>query len=129
MKAYTDIEQNRKLAEILPIESADMVYEGYKDEFTNEINYIIGLVSNWKSSYPDKNIFEEWNDTFIPCWSLAALLEVIRKTIGYTVYGANNVYISCELGDKPWKMETKVYDNEVDACYEMILKLNELKLL
>ena len=26
MKAYTDLEQSRKLAEILPIESADMYY-------------------------------------------------------------------------------------------------------
>ena len=26
MKAYTDIEQSKKLAEILPVESADMYY-------------------------------------------------------------------------------------------------------
>ena len=62
---------------------------------------------------------------FIPCWSLAALLSIIRKTIGYTLYGFNNVYMSCELGDRPWELETEVYDNEVDACYELILKLHE----
>lgn len=34
MKAYTDIEQSKKLAEILPMESADMRY----DEYTSHID-------------------------------------------------------------------------------------------
>jgi hypothetical protein len=37
--------------------------------------------------------------------------------------------MSCNLGDEPWKLETEVYDNEIDACYEMIIKLKELNLL
>lgn len=35
MKSYTDLEQSKKLAEILPIESADMRYDEY-------ISYIDG---------------------------------------------------------------------------------------
>ena len=31
LKSYTDIEQSKKLAEILPLESADMFYDGVQD--------------------------------------------------------------------------------------------------
>ena len=94
MKAYTDIEKSKKLAEILPVESADMYYHPY------------------------------------PCWSLAALLDVLpfpqlskdnlgSGKIGWMVsaYPDNCRYDSC------W------HDNPVDACVEMIVKLNEQKLL
>lgn len=37
MKAYTDIEQSKKLAEILPIESADMYYFRQIDNDCNRI--------------------------------------------------------------------------------------------
>ena len=118
MKSYTDIEHSKVLAKILPLESADYCW-GIDDE-TLHYN---------SSPYPCA-----WKDYsckkyYIPCWSLSALLSVIRETIGYTLYGVNNVYMSCDLGDKPWKLETEVYDNEVDACVEMILKLHELNLL
>lgn len=125
MKSYTDIEQSRKLAEILPIESADMWWL----YITSQGKRIAMMHEEPDPHYLARMESYGVKDAAIRCWSLAALLEVIRKAIGYTVYGANNVHISCELGDKPWEMETKAYDNEVDASYEMILKLNELKLL
>ena len=31
MKSYTDLEQSKKLAEILPLESADMSYRPYEE--------------------------------------------------------------------------------------------------
>lgn len=119
MKAYTDIEQSRKLAEILPIESADGFYATDDNIIITEpyITYLNG----------ERNI--PAYKGAVPCWSLAALLSVIREAIGYTIYGVNNVYMSCDLGDKPWKLETKVYNNEVDACIDMIIKLHELNLL
>lgn len=110
MKSYTDIEQSKKLAEILPLESADMYWWA-----TSKRYYIEAM---------DDGDFNE-REGHVRAWSLAALLSVIRKTIGYTIYGVNNVYMSCDLGDKPWKLETEVYDNEVDACVEMIVKLKE----
>lgn len=123
MKAYTDLEQSQKLAKILPRESADVHYERV---------YFEGKQSNWfvKLGLPIKS------DDIIPCWSLAALLDVIPKRIkDYNVlridindndfaiwydeigYGVNN--------DLP-NITTK---SAVDACYEMILKLHELKML
>ena len=119
MKNCTDIEQSKKLAEILPTESADMYWRSLN------LNGHISWSFHIKRLEPPIYDLEH----YIPCWSLAALLSVIRETMGYTLYGVNNVYMSCNLGDKPWKLETEVYDNEVDACYEMILKLHELNLL
>ena len=108
MKSYTDIEQSRKLAEILPIESADMYYWCGED-------LRIG-------GYRAMDI-----DYDIPCWSFSALLDIIRKTIGgYSMDCiSKNIVMSVELGDKPWKLETDTYSNEIDNCYDMILKLYE----
>lgn len=71
MKSYTDIEQSKKLAEILSIESADMWYG-------NEDTYKIA-VGKWKDN--------EHDEDDIPCWSLAALLKIIPKCIGdYNIF-------------------------------------------
>jgi len=122
MKSYTDIEQSKKLAKILPIESADMYYFVADSLEKQEINYAI------RCGTPIVK-------TDIPSWSLAALLDIIPKRIKkYNVlrtdisedfaiwydevgYGVNN-----EL-----PVVTKEY--AVDACYEMILKLHGLNLL
>ena len=122
IKSFTDLPQSKKLAEILPLKSADMCYvidyaESNKygtDHFKLEVD-----IYGFKVQTRDN----------IPCWSLTALLGVIRETIGYNLYGVNNVRMSCDLGDKPWELETEVYDNEIDACVDMIIKLHELNLL
>ena len=67
MKAYTDIEQSKKLAKILPLESADMYYSKHSLE-----NYYSPIPLIGKHS----NIHNE-----IPCWSLAALSEFILPYI------------------------------------------------
>lgn len=124
MKSYTDLSQSKKLAEMLPIESADMYYFLDPTQAGNIYHIVTPQID-----FGVKTREPEYNKGDIPCWSLAALLGVIRETIGYTIYGINNVYMSCDLGDKPWKLETEVYDNEVDACIDMIIKLHELNLL
>ena len=134
IKSYTDIEQSKKLAEILPLESADMIYimycNGEKPQ-NGDANLSTVYESNEHNWY--------WVDIIdgsldmcgedIPCWSLAALLGVLPK-IGsiQKVYYANNPtekYI-CQYG---FTNITGEYDNPIDACYELILKLNELKML
>lgn len=116
IKTNTDLEQSKTLSKILPFESADM--------------YWIKGDTETPKIYP-KDMMKNSVSVSVPCWSLAALLRIIRETIGYTLFGVdvNNVYMSCTLGDKPWELETELYDNEVDVCYELIIRLHEQKLL
>ena len=65
MKSYTDIEQSKKLAEFMPIESADMSWAG------------TGLGKPFARTIPSKGHPEE----ICPCWSLAALLDILPETI------------------------------------------------
>ncbi len=131
MKPYTDIEQSKRLAEILPLESADMVYIPIMD--------IDSMSNSGFLSIPECYSFDEFKDSNIkplPCWSLSTLLNLIPKRIkDYNVlridisenefaiwydeigYGVNN--------DLP----NITMESAVDACYEMIEKLHELKML
>ena len=70
----------------------------------------------------------------IPCWSLAALLGVLPDSI----YDNTDEFSQLEFTKKSvaYIQGTTdgikigaLKDNLVDACYEMILKLNELKIL
>ena len=93
LKSYTDFEQSKKLAEILPIESTDGA-----------------LTENYHC---------------VPCWSLAALLSVLP---------ANK--LEKQFDGKWWfsvylpsgQHKSHKHDNSIDACYEIIVRLNELKL-
>ena len=120
IKSYTDIEQSRKLAEILPLESADMYY-WCADHYPKE-DWIIEV------GEPDNNY------ECIPCWSLAALFDVLPKFIGdygkYLHYDVDG-YCCGYMDDGNFMLiiqETNA-DNSIDACYEMILKLQERELL
>ena len=105
MKTYTDFEQSKKLAEILPIESADMFYN-YKD---------IDVKLMWEHNA---------QKVTTPCWSLAALLEVISYP---TLSQEYNGKWSCM--EFPGDEEVEGCENPVDACYEIIINLHEQKLL
>ena len=118
IKAYTDIEQSKRLSKILPLESADMCYSS---------DYQVTLCPYQ---------FASWIG--VPCWSLAALLDIFpcskeSPIVNLTRGGWNpsftkrwfatwedenkNVFYSCD-GASP-----------VDAVVELILKLHEQKLL
>lgn len=129
IKSYTDIEQSKKLAEILPIESADMWWSRCAiidfGDGVLRVSYAVEPcnISQFRNTKED-----------IPCWSLAALLELLPKRLQIV----DNVYkLSVYLyGLYYWNtingnlcFETQDKDNLVDACYEMILKLHELKML
>lgn len=115
MKAYTDKEQSKKLAEILPIESADMFLA---------INGTFPVMSK----YIDDG-FVTGDDTAIPCWSLAALLNLCP-----TINGKQPILTRGKL-TRLWycyyedEIDTQTYDNPVDAVFEMIQLLHEQKLL
>lgn len=120
MKAYTDIEQSKKLAEILPLESADMYYHPYPND------------EDWYDipNFGEANL--KYNQ--LPCWSLSSLLNVLPKYIGD--YGKclyfDMGYYYCGYmvdGDFMLSIEETSADNPIDACMEMIVKLHEQNLL
>ena len=127
IKAYTDLEQSRKLAEILPLESADMYYHNRVDIPDN-----FPLPIEWKRANP--LLSQE-----IPCWSLAALLGLIPQEIFDGEY-IINITEGC---DYRWALTHDYYensklsyyglsagaDNLIDACYELTLRLHERKML
>ena len=113
MKSYTDFEQSKKLAKILSSESADMCYGIDDDTLTFE-------ELPWLTPYHTYT----YKEHYIPCWSFAALLEVIRNAGRYELQMYEGGYYFEANG-----FMTESYFNPIDACYEMILKLNEQKLL
>lgn len=130
IKSYTDIEQSLKLAEILPLESADM-YRVFENNAETRVYY--GKIP---TAY------------FVckPCWSLAALIGVMPQINEWiTPHGHKNDKLSqfepkiCKMWEHSiipsYKitygngLSTDIYDNPVDACVAMIEKLHELKML
>lgn len=134
MKAFTDIEQSKKLAKILPIKSADMSYTlDFDSEMyeTTTVPYKSWIIPKCAESY--KGLAQ-----IVPCWSLAALLDVLPKEY-YPVKDHKTDLILGKPKDKwcilYWDttgmqhgIET-LGDNPVDACVEMIFKLKEKNLI
>lgn len=125
IKAYASVEQSRRLAKFLPIESADMYYREWKRD-TKDIRIAnVGIAG----------------ELDLPCWSLAALMDILP----------NNEHITTSVSRGSWQIEPVNYlpntwwceyendetmdefnvssDNPVDACYEMILRLHKLEIL
>lgn len=111
IKSYTDINQSRKLAEILPLESADMWYQYIGGSGLDNILYIPVYVR------------DDPSEIDIPCWSLAALLDVLPKRTRLLKSATDDTYhCDCPKGNiDEW------FDNPVDACYEMIIKIERTK--
>ena len=117
IKSYTDLEQSKKLAEILPLESADM----YDYTANGDLYKTPNVIESKDDLYVDENS--------IPCWSLAALLNILpeynlQRTDWY--YKIEHKIVITTNKDN---YSSKNCDNPVDACYEMIMHLNELKML
>lgn len=134
MKAYTDLEQSKKLAEFLPLESADMYYAGHQS-IINPKEWEYGDTPKIRGKYisfDDKRIF-------YPCWSLAALINIIPQEIFDGEYiiniteGCDNrwvlTYDHFENRNHSYYGLSTGADNLVDACVAMIEKLHKLNLL
>jgi hypothetical protein len=121
IKSYTDIDQSRKLAEILPLESADMLFQLGEDKYADSIRVPL-TKEHWKQMMPDIK----------PCWSLASLLEVLptKLQIALAINDfQGDIKEKYVIGSVEHDKYDCFADNPVDACYELILKLNELNLL
>ena len=124
MKAFSDLEQSKKLAEFLPIESADMYW------WSSGKRYYIEAM--------DDGDFNE-KEGHIRAWSLAALINIIPQEL----FDGEYIINITEGIDNKWIITYDHYenrnhsfyglsagaDNLVDACYEMIIKLHEQNLL
>lgn len=126
MKSYTDLEQSERLAKILPLESADMSYTLDFDSVKYEIStisYKSWVVPKYAESYKGLN-------QVLPCWSLAALLDVLKDDIKIekTLFDQSDMFTYSILGDA-YEYRTYEHENLIDACVEMIIKLKELNLL
>ena len=116
MKSYTDLSQSKKLAEFLPLESADMRIGNYvgksgKVDGTNVHYYLKG------ESFGAPEI--------IYAWSLTALMDVLdRGALFKTPKGwACQTYIEYKA------ITSDYYNNPIDACVAMIENLHEQNLL
>lgn len=128
IKSYTDIEQSRKLAEMLSLKSADGFWE-YHDYWYSEGDEWEGY-----EDYPRAEPYleytrkeNEWKEdkSDVPCWSLTALFNVLPDDCGIDKEDGKYVasyLISDECG-------AYVKTNPIDAVYEMIIHLHELNLL
>ena len=126
MKSYTDIEQSKKLAEILPLESADMVLP-----FTHEENneYVPGYAvsRNYMEAYNEMLLLPAMDKDTIskliqPAWSFAVLLNKLPSS---TLDSSNDHHYRLHCMER----FTEWHDNAIDACCEMIIKLHERKML
>lgn len=114
MKSCTDLEQSLKLLALgIPAESADMWWDALnwqETEFYVEVKQE-GIKQPKKA---------------IPCWSLAALLELMPKIHGLKPMidtDCNDIYYS----GLTISIDTDNYDTLIDAAYNMIIWLKEHK--
>lgn len=127
IKQYTDINQSKKLAEILPLESADNVIVSF------------GSREGTKKVVMPKETLDVISSPFADirkttmCWSLAALLSVLPK-LGAEEPMIRKLYYASNPAERyiyqySLTNMTGEYDNPVDACYEMVLLLKEKNLI
>ena len=114
MKGYTDIEQSKRLADILPIESADMYWLNRHIDLT-ETKYELFVVDR-----SDKHIdfFNSYavaidNNEIIPAWSLSALLAQMPCV---ELVSSNDGHYRAFWHEK----YSKWHSNPVDACTELL---------
>lgn len=115
MKSYTDLEQSKKLAEFLSLESADMYYT------PPLVKGHTAYIPHLKRRFPI-----DWDiEQAIPCWSLTALLGVLPDDCG--IDKEDGKYVASYLTSN--ECGTYTSDNPIDACVSMIEYLHELGVL
>ena len=131
MKSYTDLGQSKKLAGFLPLESADMIYTPIMD--------IDSMSNSGFLDIPECYSFNEFKDSHakpLPCWSLAALLQVLPLGL-YDEFDGCDYELEINMIDKmpryirlgdishskfPWDFEK---DTLLDNIVESIIWLND----
>jgi hypothetical protein len=121
IKSFTDLSQSKTLSKILSLESADMIWANDNDVIVVPYDMVIR-----------ENVLHD----FIPCWSLAALLQVLPLGIYDEMDGCDyelEIHMIdkmpryVRLGDTfhsqfPYDFEK---DNLLDNTVESIIWLND----
>lgn len=108
-RGYTTIEQSKLLAEILPLESADMK--------------ILPFTEREYRIVPINDISVCGREDEIYAWSLAALLGILPR------YELNNFGDTIQLDVKLESLATEGNETLLDLVVNMIIHLHELKML
>lgn len=134
MKAYTDFNQSKQLAEILPLESADMWWL----DITAQGKHIAMMHEEPDPHYLARMESYGIKNAAIPCWSLAALLNILplscddgQHCLALINHNPNErTEWLCAYEDDKGNLMMECYaDNQIDACVAMIEKLHEQNLL
>lgn len=119
MKSYTDLKQSKKLMEFLPIESADMCLN------ISQFRRMAPLMTPY-SKFKEFFNMGETPDFLMPCWSLAALLGVIKpiNENTYTIMGTLDGGATISFD----KITSVMYQEEeiIDAVFKMVVWLKEI---
>lgn len=131
IKSFTSLEQSKKLAEILPLESADMVSpfrhtknDEYIPEYVVSRNYIEVYNEMMKLPGMEK---KDVCQLIQPAWSLATLLSVLD--FPSLTQNKEDEWEVCVPNHQSDGYTEVLASNPIDACYEMILKLKERNLI
>lgn len=138
IKSFSDLQQSKVLAEVLPLESADMSWVSCDD----------GRQKYYQAENR-KIILDYEKNHWLPCWSLAALLATLPNEIitdnrfecYYQIHirkydgGDNATLYQIAYGNDrgssgSWHdmINTGEKENLIDCCVQMILKLHELEM-
>lgn len=119
MKSFTDIEQSQRLAKILPLESADMWWL----YITAQGKHIAMMYEEPDPHYLARMESYGIKNAAIPCWSLAALIDVIPQVkLDSIKQYDKKLWRCCAYFASDWH-NSDWFDNPVDACVEMIENL------
>lgn len=116
-KICTTIEQSKKLIELgININTADMCWSIDIPDLPTLLAYPITDCDNWENK--------------IPAWSLSALMEILQMPTLMKDKADGELFWECIVCNEEGEELCETYANDkVDACYEMIIELNELNLL
>lgn len=123
IKSFTDVPQSKTLSTILPVETADTYWWS-----TSLRHYIEAM---------DDGDFNE-KEGHVRAWSLAALLNYLRDINFFPNIEADEDSVTMSIDyfeDEDAMLLTPMHnittkaETFIDACYELILKLHDLKIL
>jgi hypothetical protein len=113
IKSYTDLSQSKTLSKILPLESADMMWEQHGAE-----PYV--TIKPWTT------IGKSIGCHCLSCWSLAALFNILPDGTNIIKDEADTENEKCMcVAESKDDIISTFGNNPVDACYQMVIKLKE----